>query len=352
MFVVLSSAQALLTSKAKSEVESENTANPIRKVVTLLQMMQKKVEAEGEKEAELFEKFMCYCKSSGATLEKSIADGDMKMPQLASDIKEAESAKAQLQEELKQHQLDRDDAKAAMAKATEIREKEAAAFAKEEAEDKANIEALMKATAAIEKGMSGGFLQTSSAAVLRRLAMREDISNADRDVLTSFLTAGDGQGYAPASGEIVGILKQLGDTMFKDLNELIAAEEAAKKAYEELMAAKQKEVDSLTAAIESKIKRIGELGIEIVNLKEDLDDTTASYDDDLKFLADLKKNCATKEKEWAIRQKTRQEELLAIADTIKILNDDDALELFKKTIPSASLLQLELSNKQVLSQAP
>merc|ERR1719398_652182 len=42
--------------------------------------------------------------------------------------------------------------------------------------------------------------------------------------------------------------------------------------------------------------------------------------------------------------KLRSEELLALADTIKILNDDDALELFKKTLPaSASLLQLQES---------
>merc|ERR1719235_3006674 len=121
----------------------------------------------------------------------------------------------------------------------------------------------MKATAAIEKGMAGGFLQTTNAAVLRRLVLSQDLSNPDRDALTAFLTAGDGQGYAPASGEIVGILKQLGDTMSGDLKELIAQEEAAKKAYEELMACKQKEADSLTKAIEEKIKRIGELGIEI-----------------------------------------------------------------------------------------
>merc|ERR1719217_847844 len=188
----------------KSQDKTTYNANPIRKVVTLLQAMQKKVEAEGEKEAELFEKFMCYCKSSGEELGKSIADADVKMPQLASDIKEAESAAAQLKEDLAGHQSDRDEAKAAMAKATEIREKEAAAFAKEDAEDKANIESLMKATKAIEKGMSGGFLQTSSAAVLRRLVLSQDISNQDRDVLTSFLAGGDDQGYAPASGEIVG----------------------------------------------------------------------------------------------------------------------------------------------------
>merc|ERR1719359_690730 len=313
-------------------------------------MMQKKVEEEGVKQEELFEKYMCYCKSSGETLEKSIADADVKMPQLASDIKEAESAVAQLKEELAGHQSDREEAKAAMAKATEIREKEAAAFAKEDANDKANLEALEKATKAIEKGMAGGFLQTRSASVLRRLVLSQDISNSDRDALTAFLTAGAGndQGYQPASGEIVGILKQMGDTMFKDLKDLIAAEEEAKKAFDGLMEAKQKEVDAATKAIEEKIKRIGELGIEIVNLKEDLDDTTASFMDDKKFLADLKKNCATKEKEWADRSKLRQEELLAIADTIKILNDDDALELFKKTLPSASFLQLEVTNREVL----
>ena len=36
--------------------------------------------------------------------------------------------------------------------------------------------------------------------------------------------------------------------------------------------------------------------------------------------------------EWAEVCKMRQEELIAIADTVKILNDDDALELFKKTV--------------------
>merc|ERR1719379_1606556 len=139
--------------------------------------------------------------------------------------------------------------------------------------------------------------------------------------------------------------------MNKDYKELVQQEETAKANYDALMSAKTKEVEAATAAIESKIKRIGELGIEIVQLKEDLDDTTASFMDDQKFLADLKKNCATKEKEWAERQKTRQDELLAIADTIKILNDDDALELFKKTIPSASLLQVGVTNRQMVRQA-
>ena len=39
--------------------EEHAAANPIRNVVTMLQTMQKKVEAEGEREQELFDKFMC-----------------------------------------------------------------------------------------------------------------------------------------------------------------------------------------------------------------------------------------------------------------------------------------------------
>merc|ERR1719359_684359 len=317
----------------------------------MLQMMQKKVEAEGVKEEELYEKFVCYCKSSKGELAKSIDDAENKVPQVESDIKEAESEKAQLIEDLNAHKNDRAEAKSAMAKATEMREKEAAAFAKEKANDDANLAALKKALAAIEKGMAGGFLQTSAAAVLRQLTLSSDISNHDRDTLSAFLSGGNGDGYAPASGEIVGILKQMGDTMQKDIADLIAQEEAAIKAYDELMAAKQKEVDSLTKAIEEKTKRLGEVGIEIVNLKEDLDDTSETLAEDKKFLADLDKNCEAKAKEWELRCKTRQEELLALADTINILNDDDALELFKKTLPSASFLQVAVTVKQVQEQA-
>merc|ERR1719183_850117 len=46
-------------------------------------------------------------------------------------------------------------------------------------------------------------------------------------------------------------------------------------------------------------------------------------------------------------------ELVALADTIKILNDDDALELFKKTLLSASssFVQVQVSARAVRQQA-
>merc|ERR1719343_679855 len=46
-------------------------------------------------------------------------------------------------------------------------------------------------------------------------------------------------------------------------------------------------------------------------------------------------------------------ELVALADTIKVLNDDDALELFKKTLPSAasSFVQMKVTSNAVRQHA-
>merc|ERR1719182_955071 len=109
--------------------EQQATANPVRKVVTMLQSLQKKVTAEGEKEVELFEKFMCYCQHGDEALGKSIADAEAKVPAVTADIEAGEAEVKQLKGDLKSHQTDRATAKAAMADATTIRGKEASEFA-------------------------------------------------------------------------------------------------------------------------------------------------------------------------------------------------------------------------------
>merc|ERR1719229_1587035 len=109
------------------------------------------------------------------------------------------------------------------------------------------------------------------------------------------------------------------DTMEATLADVTAAEAEAIKNFDALVAAKTKEVEANTAAIESKLERVGQVGLDIVEMKEDLDDTAKTLAEDKKFLAELEKGCSTKEAEWAERCKTRADELLAIADTIKIL---------------------------------
>merc|ERR1719148_216574 len=139
--------------------------------------------------------------------------------------------------------------------------------------------------------------------------------------------------------------------MQKDLASATSDEKASLKNFDALMAAKTKEINTLTKEIETKTARVGELGVELVTQKEDLDDTSKSFAEDTQFLKDLESDCKTKDDEWAEICRIRAEELLAIADTIKLLNDDDALELFKKTLPSPSLMQVTVSGKALKSRA-
>jgi len=315
----------------------------------MLEMMQKKVSEEGEKDKSLFEKFQCWCKNGASGLGATITEAEAKIPQVQSSLDEATAQLGQLDKDLTDHRQNRADAKDALAQAAKLREKEAAAFLKESSDDKANIAALSKAITALEKGVGGSFLQTPTAAAVRRLTVSMELSSTDRDALASFLS--QGEGYVPQSGQIIGILKQMKDTMEQELAEIEEAEEKAKADYEALVAAKEKEVKSNTKAIEVKLGRHGQTGVKIVALNEDLEDTTKSLNEDKKFLADLDSNCAKKKAEFEVVQKTRADELLAIAETIKILNDDDALELFKKTLPSPSLLQTRASGKEVRRQA-
>jgi septal ring factor EnvC (AmiA/AmiB activator) len=322
----------------------EHRVNPIRKVVTMLQMMNNKVEADGKKAEAIYDKFMCYCANAEELLGGAITAAENKIPQLESGIKGAIAEKKQLEADLKAHKADRAAAKAAIAKATALREKEAAAFAKEKSDGETNIAALAKAIPAIEKGMSG-FLQTGAASVLRGLSVSMDMSSVDREMLASFLSSKSG--YAPASGEIVGILKTMDDEMKADLASATANEEAAIKSFDGLVAAKTKEINALQKSIETKTARVGEIAVKTAEAENDLEDTKEDLEESKKFLADLDVNCENKKKEWAEYAKMQAQELLALADTIKVLNDDDALELFKKTLPSgaSSFLQIQVTDK-------
>jgi len=334
-------------------------ANPVRKVVQMLQAMQKKVTSEGEKEAELFDKFMCYCKTGSGDLSKSIGDAETKIPQLSSELKDSEAKLAETKEGLKQDQEDRSAAKTAIAEATGIRQKENAAFVAAKDEFVANIDAILKAVAALEKGIAGSFLQSRSASVLQKILNSRatgEMLEEDRQTLLSFLSGGGNpfsQGYAPQSGQIVGLLKHLGDSMATSLANIMIAEEKAVYTHGELMKAKTAEVNSLTEAIEAKVAKIGELGVAIVQIKDDIDDTSEALTEDRAFRKELEKGCDTKAAEWEERKKTRAAELLALAETIKILNDDDALELFKKTLPApgVGLVQMDVTQAAVRRQA-
>jgi hypothetical protein len=292
---------------ARENAETQHAANPIRKVVTMLQQMQNKVTAEGKKEKELFDKFMCYCTTGADDLAASINAADTKIPQVEAALKEGEATKVQLEADIKAHQASRAEAKKAKAEATALREKEAAAYAKESGDFKTNIDAMTKAITAISAGMGGGaILQTAAATAVKRICIdadmsSSDMSSADRDQVMAFLSNGQGFGYAPASGQIVGILQQMKETMEADLAGITKTEEDAIANYNALVAAKEKEIEANTKSIENKIERVGNLGVEIETMKADLSDTAQAMTEDKKFLAWLsvaRSSASTRSSRW------------------------------------------------------
>merc|ERR1740123_31747 len=254
---------------------------------------------------------------------------------------------------LKEAQEERTAAFEAIAQAKGIRTNSATAFAKLKADLDTNTAACDKAISALSSGVAGSFLQTPAAFALKQAMSKREMSESDQSMITAFLSGGSD--YAPQSGQIIGILKEMRDEMSADLADAVATEKADIVSHTSFVGAKKKEIVALTNAVEAKTQLVGELGVSIARMKHDLTDTQEALAGDKQFLADLDKSCATKTAEWEERSKTRSAELATLAETIKVLNDDDALELFKSTLPGAtvSLVQVQAGvttrRKQALS---
>merc|ERR1719473_203152 len=180
----------------------------------------------------------------------------------------------------------------------------------------------------------GAFVQMpseESALVQHAIAASTQVDDFEKENVLNMLQGGASQGTG-STDQIIGMLKAMLEEMEGDLKSARDTESAAVASFEELSAAKASEISAATAAIESKTKRSGEVAVEIVQTADDVEDTQADVAETQKFLADLDKQCASKKAEWAERQKMRAEEVAAVGMAIKVLNDDDALDLFKKTV--------------------
>jgi len=331
LFVILSLSAAGFTHAETTETG----ANPIRKIVTLLQNMQKEVEAEGAKEKELFDKFMCYCSGNNGDLNKKEADVKAQIEELSATVKASQAEKVQLVQDLANHKKDRDEAGSDLEAATVLRAKESAAFAAEKADSEANIGAMAKAIPALEQGMGGAaLLQMPGADRLKHIVQSYgNVDNMDRRNVMAFLEqSGD---YAPQSGQIVGILKGMKDDMESELKAAVAQEEASAKGFADIKASKNTEIEMATEAIEVKQQRAGSAAVTVSQTTNALDDAQNELTETQKFLNQLATECATKEQEFAERNSVRAEEVKAISEAVSVLNDDDALDVFKAARGSA-----------------
>merc|ERR1719446_1693976 len=89
--------------------------------------------------------------------------------------------------------------------------------------------------------------------------------------------------------------------------------------------------------------------------KEDIEATTNALNADEKFLAETTKTCATEDRLYQQRSKTRNEEIEALGETLDILTGDEARSLFDKTmnflqISRASTAMQEKARSRVMQK--
>merc|ERR1719473_1160669 len=121
------------------------------------------------------------------------------------------------------------------------------------------------------------------------------------------------------------------------LSKMTADEEASAKGFGELKASKETEIATAAEAVRTKTARAGTLAVSVVQTQGDIGDTEDELADGQKFIANLAKACPEQEGLFAANEKTRAEEVSAISQAIGVLNDDDALDVFKKAVPAAFL---------------
>lgn len=338
-----------------ANLDAELSANPLQKVVSLLKEMKAENEKEMKQDQEIFDKLACWCHTNREEKTAAVAAAETKIADLEASIKEYTAKYAQLGEEIANLKKDIAENEASLEAATKQREKEAAEFHNMETD---SVQALGQLKGAItilsrhntdlstEQDTTGivrkSFLQGAEkdevVAVVKEISRRfPSIVNADD------LSLMQARPYASQSGEIFGILRSMQETMEKDLSEAQAEEAKAAATFQAMREAKREEIAAGRTQLENKEAEYADTGLKNSEAKEDLADTTAQLEADNAFLVDLEKRCADNEKEMAARTKTRQEEIIAINETIGILTADEARDTANKSINPSSFLQTRIT---------
>merc|ERR1719263_2374594 len=328
--------------------------------------MLKQLEKEAEEDEEIYDQLACWCETNDKEKTKSIADAEAKITDLTTKIEELTASSARLNTEIKNLEKEVAENQEALDQATALRQKELAEFNAEEKDALQAISALKSAVTVLSKHNAGAFMQmpathlqgianTLQYQMQKHSSMFQGVlTHSERRAIAAFVQAPQDyfdaeptfkQSYAPQSGEIFGILKQMKETFEENLSSSQKEELANQKAYEELKAAKTDEIKAGQDQVDAKTDELASTDEKLANSKAALEDTKNSLSADAEFLMMLKEKCSTTDAEWEERQKTRQLEMEACSKALAVLSSDDAHDLFTKT-SNPAFVQAEESNQR------
>jgi len=179
------------------------------------------------------------------------------------------------------------------------------------------------------------------------------VPEENKQALTQFLqqapsglevAAPDANGYEFQSGGVIEMLEKLEDKFEDERSDLEKAEVNAKQAFDMLMQDLTAQIENATNARTEKSETRGKKLQSAADAKGDLVDTTATRDDDQKYLSDLVAECEQKASDFENRQQLRADELAAIEKATEILSSDDVAGAADRHLPAldqTSFVQLK-----------
>jgi len=331
--------------------DSDGAKNrPVSKVITLLKDMLKQLEKEAEEDEEIYDKMACWCETNDKEKTKAVSDAEGRISDLTTKIEELTAQSARLNTEIANLNKEVAGNQKSLDAATAIRTKQLAEFNGEEKDLLESISALKSAVTVLSKHNSMLQVPRShmlgvAATLQHELSKHADmlqglITPSARKMIGAFVQSPEDyfdaeptfkQSYAPASGEIFGILKQMKETFETNLSSSQKEEMANQKAYTDLKAAKEVEIAAGQAQVDTKTQELADTDEKNAQSKQDIEDTKNSLSADEQFLMMLKEKCSMTDGEWEERQKTRQLEMEACSKALAVLSSDDAHDLFTKT---------------------
>eukprot|EP00746_Dinoflagellata_sp_MGD_P160825 gnl/MRDRNA2_/MRDRNA2_87753_c0_seq1.p1 gnl/MRDRNA2_/MRDRNA2_87753_c0~~gnl/MRDRNA2_/MRDRNA2_87753_c0_seq1.p1 ORF type:complete len:889 (+),score=260.98 gnl/MRDRNA2_/MRDRNA2_87753_c0_seq1:92-2758(+) len=326
---------------AVQEASASEEPSPMRKVVHMLEDMKKELEHEAENEAEIFDKAMCACETGEKDLKKVIEDATSQIADATAKIATESAEHSKLKKELVIHKTEKEEGEATLAKGAEIRSSEHKKFEAGEVEAANSIDQLDKAISALTKKNRGAALMQMTSLVMKA---KSYLSEADHHSMLSFLgTRLGARAGSPGSDTIIGILKTLHEEMSNDLDSLRKTEQAGEDEYLSMKQEKERQVKAAMEAQRDKQQRVGALALSLQDAQDTLEDAQNELEKAQEYLAAMQEQCSRKEKDRAMRKEIRNEEIVAIGEAMKVMNDDDARETVNKALPRTSLLQRRTS---------
>jgi hypothetical protein len=359
--------------------------SPVTRVVELLQALAKQAEAEGKKEQDLYEDFVCWGKSIINQKTASNAAAEARTNELETYIADLDAGRIELTSERADLEKDIAELMSDMETATALRKKEHADFL--EAEDEMTkaiaalqeaIDTLAEATKDHKEGVllavrarlhgaseNGGmaalaerqkslmhavelgerFLAKSDSLFLKRILMG-DVPKVDWKKLNRKATFK--MAYKARSFKIQDVLKKMHQTFSINLDEARAKEAEAKAEYDKLMDAKGQQLDAARESLTKMEVENGAKGMSRQDAQDEVDALKKQVKDDTEFIAQTEAALAAKKESWKVRQELRAGEIAAINKAIYILHNDDARDLFKKSFASQGFfLQVEQMSHRV-----